>query len=101
MGTLVRLADNGDGDGGSSVSAQTRFTFDQFDRKGKGGLDSGEFDEVLTSLDIGATPEERRALFSYLDSNGDGVIDFDEFAEWYSVAVEDARSSSDNFRDVL
>lgn len=75
--------------------------FEEFDRKGKGGFSFNELEEVLCSLDMDCTPEERRALFNYLDADGNGVIDFQEFDDWYSSAVEDVRSSSENFRNLL
>jgi len=85
----------------STIYKRARMTFDEFDRKRKGGLNSDELNEVLSSLDMDATPEEQRALFSHLDSGGDGFIDFQEFVDWYTTAVEAAQQTSQNFRKLL
>ena len=39
--------------------------------------------QVLLSLNVETTMDERTALFYHLDVNGDGMIDFQEFVEWY------------------
>lgn len=98
--TSMSTSDAGSGTSGT-IFDQARATFDEFDQKGKGRLNSNELNEVLSSLEIDATPEERGYLFSYLDSNGDGFIDFEEFEEWYSSAVEAAEQTSENFRELL
>jgi len=85
----------------SSMSERARATFDEFDRDSNGGMNNEELNEVLLSLDMDATEEEQRALFSYLDSDGDGQIDFEEFDAWYTIAVEAAQQTSDNFRQLL
>lgn len=60
---------------GLAVLAQT---FAQIDVNGSGTLDFGEFaNSIAQNLD--ATDEEVIALFKFLDKDGNGVVDYDEF----------------------
>lgn len=54
-------------------------TFDIFDRDSSGSIDIQELDKVLKTLGQKIT-ESEEVLVTELDKDGDGQIDFDEFA---------------------
>ena len=56
---------------------------------------------MLLVLDIDASKEDANALFKYLDGNGDGEIDFDDFLPWYSDAADAAKEVSSSFQSLL
>jgi Ca2+-binding EF-hand superfamily protein len=58
---------------------------------GSGSITADELGDMLQMLDIQATSEDANALFKYLDGNGDGEIEFDDFLPWYSDAAESAK----------
>ena len=70
----------------SRVSLPTLFT--TLDVDGSGCLSPGEFNLLLTRLDIPHTDREADALFRSLDEDASGGICIDEFEKWYSDAVE-------------
>lgn len=75
--------------------------FVNFDREGSGGIDADGLSDLLSHLDLDATADERRALFHYLDADGDGSIDLGEFLGWYGDAAAVATARSAEFRRVL
>ncbi|PSC74754.1 Calmodulin [Micractinium conductrix] len=52
-----------------------------FDKDGSGSIDMVELRGVLKSLGQYPTPVELADLLQRMDANGNGVVDFDEFAE--------------------
>mmetsp|Transcript_5471 Transcript_5471/g.6292 ORF Transcript_5471/g.6292 Transcript_5471/m.6292 type:complete len:366 (-) Transcript_5471:126-1223(-) len=84
-----------------AIYQRTKSAFERFDLNGDGGITGDELDQVLLSLNVETTNDERTALFYHLDVNGDGMIDFQEFVEWYSDAAWEAQSTSDTFRHLL
>lgn len=54
----------------------------QFDHDNNSMVSAGEFVSVLTSLDRGWTAQEAQRLFKEFDTNGDGVLDREEFFNW-------------------
>ena len=88
-------------DGYAEVDVSANAFEQRFDKNGKGGFNADEFKDILHSLDMEATDEECRVMFTYLDRDGNGFIDYDEFATWYGAAVDDTVSSTTQFRDVL
>jgi len=84
-----------------AIYQRTKSAFERFDLNGDGGIASDELDQVLLSLNVETTTDERTALFYHLDVNNDGMIDFQEFVEWYSDAAWEAQSTSDTFRNLL
>ncbi|KAK2005032.1 calmodulin [Colletotrichum falcatum] len=54
--------------------------FKVFDRDGSGTISAEELRHVLTSLGENMTPAEIDEMIQMADKNGDGTIDYDEFA---------------------
>ena len=75
--------------------------FEKFDKDGTGTITGEGLGEMLQMLDITATGEEAKALFKYLDKNGDGFIEFEEFLPWYGAAAEEAKEMASNFQSLL
>jgi len=81
---------------------RAKLEFKKFERGGKGNINSNDFDEILAHLDLDAiTAEERKALFLYLDMDGNGSIDVEEFISWYSDAAKASIVQSQNFRNLV
>jgi len=70
---------HGDNDGG--VSIETAFA--RYDTNGSGDIDAPELAKVLEDLGVEVSEERLSEAFSVLDTNGDGIITFDEFAAWW------------------
>ena len=58
--------------------------FDHFDRNGDGKIDRDEFVELMKALDAFETDRDANLGFKAIDLDGSGVVEFDEFARWYS-----------------
>lgn len=58
-----------------------RKAFALFDRDGTGTIDREELEQCLNSVGIHPTPAEMDALYSSMDTDGDGKIDFAEFMD--------------------
>lgn len=63
-------------------------TFRLFDSNGDGKIDFSEFVEMSKAL--GQTLSDTQALsdFSAMDIDGDGSVNLDEFARWWTHSVE-------------
>lgn len=59
-------------------------TFQSFDKDNSGTLDSSEFEQGLLLLNIQPplSEDQRMFLMTQFDTNGDGVISFDEIKDW-------------------
>ena len=53
------------------------------DTESTGGVQEGDFAELLKQLGVEKTRADAKAAFNEVDENGDGTIDFHEFAGWY------------------
>ncbi|KAL4515542.1 hypothetical protein Ndes2526B_g03805 [Nannochloris sp. 'desiccata'] len=62
-----------------------RRAFATFDKDGSGFIDAGELCACLKSMGYHPGPLELEQLLAQMDTNGDGVIDFDEFAAVMTV----------------
>ena len=62
---------------------------------------SSDLFRILNSLDVEATEDEADVLFRYLDGDGDGLIDFEDFLPWYLDAAEAACSVRESFQSLL
>eukprot|EP00529_Nitzschia_sp_RCC80_P031341 CAMPEP_0113452416 /NCGR_PEP_ID=MMETSP0014_2-20120614/6835_1 /TAXON_ID=2857 /ORGANISM="Nitzschia sp." /LENGTH=359 /DNA_ID=CAMNT_0000343787 /DNA_START=383 /DNA_END=1462 /DNA_ORIENTATION=+ /assembly_acc=CAM_ASM_000159 len=109
--------DDGDGDEDflpASTQAHALEVFYQYasktsdedtDLEGKAGggtiSKSSDLFQILNSLDVEATEDEADVLFRYLDGDGDGLIDFEDFLPWYLDAAEAACSVRESFQSLL
>ena len=63
--------------------AKVRREFEYFDRDSSGQLDVKEFRELFKVIAPEASRKEADAAFSAIDEDGSGLIEFDEFLEWW------------------
>lgn len=61
-----------------------RDRFDRFDRDQDGKIDQAELGLLLDELGVGFGEAQVRATFLSLDEDSSGVIDFDEFRDWWT-----------------
>ena len=62
---------------------------------------SSDLYEILLSLDVEATQEEADVLFRYLDEDGDGQLDYEDFLPWYLDAAGAATAVAESFQSLL
>jgi hypothetical protein len=62
---------------------------------------SSQLHQILCSLDVEATQEEAGVLFRYLDEDGDGELDFEDFLPWYLDAAAAATAVAESFQSLL
>lgn len=63
---------------------ELREAFDYNDRDNDGRIQMDEFSAMLDELEAGMTPTDIEIGFKDIDTNDDGLIDFDEFVAWWS-----------------
>lgn len=85
----------------SAEQEHAREVFSKFDTDDSGTISSGELGDMLRMLDIDAADNEVDALVKYLDMDGDGQIEFNEFLPWYSEAADAAKDVSETFQALL
>jgi len=64
-------------------------------------LEVKELSEMLNALDIEASEEDAEVLFRYLDLDGDGSVDFQDFLPWYEKAAAAAKEQASAFQGIL
>jgi Ca2+-binding EF-hand superfamily protein len=62
---------------------ELRLEFDACDPDADGRVTFGEFDSLLESLGSRLSAEQRRAEFSRIDTDGNGLINLTEFRRWW------------------
>ncbi|UJR35638.1 hypothetical protein I4U23_028388 [Adineta vaga] len=65
----------------SSQIRELRQAFDLFDTDHSGGISVMELKQALTALGVTVTDQEARQMFSAIDIDRNGRIEFDEFVE--------------------
>jgi calmodulin len=63
---------------------ELREAFDYNDRDGDGRIQLDEFSDMLDELEAGMSGKEIEIGFKDIDTNDDGLIDFEEFVAWWS-----------------
>lgn len=57
--------------------------FERFDGDSNGRIDRNEFLALVQSLGIPMSEDRAYVAFQAIDINGNGSIEFDEFASWW------------------
>lgn len=57
--------------------------FERFDANKDGLIDEGEFGRILDRLGWDSPVEMRSLEFAAIDCNSDGLVEFQEFADWW------------------
>jgi calmodulin len=63
---------------------ELREAFDYNDRDGDGRIQLDEFSAMLDELEAGMTDSDIEIGFQDIDTNDDGLIDFQEFVAWWA-----------------
>ena len=63
---------------------ELREAFDYNDRDSDGRISLSEFIDMLDELEAEMSNEDAQIGFQDIDTNDDGLIDFDEFVAWWS-----------------
>jgi Ca2+-binding EF-hand superfamily protein len=61
--------------------AQLRAVFNEFDADGSGSVDTAEIQAMTAKLGMTFSTEEIEAMVRDADTNGNGVLEFDEFEQ--------------------
>lgn len=63
---------------------ELRETFDYNDRDKDGRIQLDEFSAMLDELEADMSPSDIEIGFKDIDTNDDGLIDFEEFVAWWA-----------------
>ena len=63
---------------------ELREAFEYNDRDGDGRIEPDEFATMLDELEANISAKEAKTGFQDIDTNDDGLIDFDEFVAWWT-----------------
>ena len=66
---------------GAEFQAQLRAVFHEFDADGSGSVDTAEIQAMTAKLGMTFSTEEIEAMVRDADTNGNGVLEFDEFEQ--------------------
>jgi len=72
------------GGAGEEGAVSIENAFARYDRDTSGTIDAHELSYILDDLGVEVTEERLHEAFSVLDRNGDGVISFEEFSDWWA-----------------
>jgi hypothetical protein len=62
--------------------------FKKYDTDDSGSIEKDELAAMMAELGTSLTDEQVEAALKDLDMNGDGVVDFSEFASWYFSGMQ-------------
>ena len=77
-----------------------RMVFDDIDLDGNGTLDKGEIDTAARKLGVALTQQEINDGFHAMDVDSNGVVDFDEFFEWFQTMQKKHKSERSGWSQV-
>ena len=63
---------------------ELREAFDYNDRDNDGRIQVDEFSAMLDELEADMSAKEIEIGFKDIDTNDDGLVDFDEFVDWWT-----------------
>ncbi|MCB9745492.1 MAG: EF-hand domain-containing protein [Alphaproteobacteria bacterium] len=63
---------------------ELRETFDHYDRDKSGAIDVVELSSLIEALGMDISDEELEVAMMSLDADESGVIELDEFVDWWS-----------------
>jgi len=63
---------------------ELRENFEHFDRNNDGKLDPSEFAGLMEALGALEPDEDASIGFGAIDTDSSGLVEFDEFARWFS-----------------
>ncbi|HEX4337093.1 MAG TPA: EF-hand domain-containing protein [Polyangiaceae bacterium] len=66
------------------TSGELKGKFDQFDTDRNGSISESEFTALVAALGLTLSAGQIQIAFSAIDVNGNGRIDFGEFATWWA-----------------
>jgi Ca2+-binding EF-hand superfamily protein len=64
--------------------AELRQSYDSYDANGDGWINAEEFCRLLQALDHDLSADECLLAFEMTDSDGDGLMSFEEFMAWWT-----------------
>lgn len=67
----------------AELEAELLRLFHRFDLDKSGYIEEREFCRILDSLGYDESPEVRSLEFAAIDDDGDGKVQFREFADWW------------------
>mmetsp|Transcript_28821 Transcript_28821/g.48622 ORF Transcript_28821/g.48622 Transcript_28821/m.48622 type:complete len:1741 (+) Transcript_28821:136-5358(+) len=84
QGMIDRMLGDWAGVGGDEGGVSVETAFANYDRDENGTIEPAELVYLLEDLGVEPTKERINEAFSIFDTDGDGVISFDEFKKWWS-----------------
>lgn len=68
---------------GNGPNVELYVLFKRFDTNKDGLIDETEFGQILEELGWDSPPELRSLEFAAIDPDGDGLLEFQDFADWW------------------
>lgn len=67
----------------ADLLAEWKELFEHYDKDHNGTIDQAEFAQLCVALGGGFDAQELQVGFEAIDVNGNGVIEFSEFVDWW------------------
>ncbi|KAF8390007.1 hypothetical protein HHK36_024527 [Tetracentron sinense] len=74
--------------------------FNRFDANGDGKISSTELGSVLQALGSDTSPEELKRMMAEIDTDGDGFINLEEFADFHRGGTNDDGNEKSGEKDL-